>query len=92
LATAYGSLESDEEYHCSYGLSARCQPFLEAGPLRATSWDDQGDVRGVELDGHRFFVGTLFQPERLALRGRVPPIVAAFVAAMAYAAKTKPKP
>jgi CTP synthase (UTP-ammonia lyase) len=89
LATAYGRLESDEEYHCSYGLGSRCQRFLEAGPLRATSWDDQGEVRGVELDGDRFFVGTLFQPERIALRGVVPPIVAAFVAAMAYAAKTR---
>lgn len=89
LATAYGRLESDEEYHCSYGLSPRCRSFLEAGPLRATAWDDEGDVRGVELDGHRFFVGTLFQPERAALRGQVPPIVAAFVAAMAHGARAR---
>ena len=89
LATAYRRLESDEEYHCSYGLSSRCRAFLDAGPLRATAWDDGGDVRGVELDGHRFFVGTLFQPERAALRGEVPPIVAALVTAMAYGAKTK---
>ncbi|MSR20999.1 MAG: hypothetical protein EXR91_08475 [Gemmatimonadetes bacterium] len=89
LATAYGRLESDEEYHCSYGLSPRCRRFLEAGPLRATSWDDEGDVRGVELEGNQFFVGTLFQPERAALRGEVPPVVAAFVSAMAYGAKTR---
>jgi CTP synthase (UTP-ammonia lyase) len=45
--------------------------------LRATSHDAQGEIRGVELDGHPFFVATLFQPERAALRGEVPPIVAA---------------
>lgn len=81
LATAYGRLEAEEEYHCSYGLSARCGPYLKAGPLRAASWDDAGDVRGAELEGHPFFVGTLFQPERAALSGVTPPIVRAFVAA-----------
>lgn len=82
LATAYGRLDSDEEYHCSYGLSPRCRSFLETGPLRATAWDEEGDVRGVELDGHPFFVGTLFQPERAALRGMLPPLLAGFVASM----------
>jgi ribosomal protein S18 acetylase RimI-like enzyme len=85
LSSAYGRSEADEEYHCSYGLGGRCLPFLAAGPLRATAWDDEGDIRAVELDGHPFFVGTLFQPERAALRGVVPPIVRAFVAAAAGA-------
>jgi CTP synthase (UTP-ammonia lyase) len=30
---------------------------------------------------HPFFVGTLFQPERAALRGETPPLVRAFVRA-----------
>jgi ribosomal protein S18 acetylase RimI-like enzyme len=81
LASAYARPEAEEEYHCSYGLGARCLPHLAAGPLRATAWDEGGDVRAVELDGHPFFVATLFQPERAALRGVVPPVVAAFVAA-----------
>jgi CTP synthase (UTP-ammonia lyase) len=42
-----------------------------------------GEVRGVELEGHPFYVAALFQPERRALRGEAPPLVAAFVAAMA---------
>ena len=51
--------------------------------LRATAHDRNGEVRGVELAGHPFFVAALFQPERRALTGEVPPLVAAFVAAMA---------
>jgi CTP synthase (UTP-ammonia lyase) len=47
--------------------------------LRATAWDLDGDVRGVELESHPFFVATLFQPERAALTGRVPPLVRAFL-------------
>jgi len=81
LASAYGTASAIEEYHCSYGMSPRSRPHLDAGPLRAAAWDDDGDVRGVELDGHPFFVATLFQPERGALRGVLPPLVRAFVAA-----------
>lgn len=87
LAAAYGREAAEEEYHCSYGLSPRYLPRLEAGPLRATAWDDEGDVRGVELDGHPFFVGTLFQPERAALRGVAPPIVTALLVAAAAQAE-----
>jgi CTP synthase (UTP-ammonia lyase) len=81
LAEAYGTLSAEEGYHCRYGLSEVCRAHLDRGPLRATAWDADGDVRGAELDGHPFFVGTLFQPERAALEGRLPPIVGAFVGA-----------
>lgn len=83
LAQAYGALEAFEGYHCSYGLSAAYTGHLEDGPLSATSWDDDADVRGVELGGHPFFVATLFQPERAALRNEVPAIVRAFIRAVA---------
>jgi CTP synthase (UTP-ammonia lyase) len=79
LANAYRRPSAEEEYHCSYGINTLYRSNLETGPLRATAWDDAGDVRGVELDGHPFFVATLFQPERAALRGVLPPIVEAFL-------------
>jgi len=82
LAVAYGAESAAEEYHCSYGFNPRYEARLEDSPLRATARDDDGGVRAVELDGHPFFVGTLFQPERVALRGRTPPLVKAFVAAV----------
>jgi hypothetical protein len=44
--------------------------------------DDAGDVRGIELDDHPFFVATLFQHERAALQGWLPPAVRAFAQAM----------
>lgn len=81
LALAYGAEGAQEGYHCNYGLNPRFGTELTRGPLRATSHDAAGEVRGVELDGHRFFVATLFQPERAALHGIVPPIVRALVEA-----------
>jgi CTP synthase (UTP-ammonia lyase) len=82
LAAAYGCLEAEEGYRCRYGLNSTFQTALLAGPLRATAFDAAGDIRGVELQDHPFFVATLFQPERRALEGQLPPIVLALVRAI----------
>jgi len=53
------------------------------GSLEIAARDEDGGVRAVELRDHPFFIGTLFQPERAALRGETPPLVKAFVEAVA---------
>lgn len=80
-ARAYGRPSIVEGYHCRYGLNPRYASRLASGPLRATGWDTNGEVRVVELEEHPFFVGTLFQPERAALSDRAPPLVRAWLAA-----------
>lgn len=80
LAEAYGALETTEEYQCRFGLDEAWRGRLEDDALVFTGFDEKGDVRGVELRSHPFFVGTLFQPERSALRGVEPRLVTAFVA------------
>jgi CTP synthase (UTP-ammonia lyase) len=79
IASIYGALSTTETYHCRYGPGATSAARLEAGPLRSTGWDRAGEVRAVELEGHPFYVGTLYQPERRALEGRAHPLVTAFV-------------
>ena len=79
IARAYGTDTAAEDYHCSYGLNPAFAAELLRGALHATAHDVAGAVRAVELGGHLFFVATLFQPERAALTGRLPPLVAAFV-------------
>jgi CTP synthase (UTP-ammonia lyase) len=83
IARAYGAESATEGYRCRYGLNPAFQAALVSGPLRAVAGDETGEVRAVELDDHPFFVATLFQPERAALVGRTPPLVAAFVHACA---------
>jgi CTP synthase (UTP-ammonia lyase) len=83
IAAAYGRSEVTETYHCRYGLNPVFQAALLAGPLRAAAEDAAGQIRAVELDNHPFFVGTLFQPERAALRGESAPLVEAFLGACA---------
>jgi CTP synthase (UTP-ammonia lyase) len=88
IAAAYGASEATANYLCRYGLNPEFQATLTAGPLRATADDNTGEVRAVELDGHPFFVATLFQPERAALRGESAPLVVAFVRACAAATRS----
>jgi CTP synthase (UTP-ammonia lyase) len=83
IASAYGMPETVEEYRCRFGLNPAFRAALVAGPLRASADDETGEVRAVELDGHPFFVATLFQPERAVLRGETAPLVTAFIGACA---------
>lgn len=87
LREVYGRDAAQEGYHCNYGLNPAHRAALEQAGLQFTAFDDAGDVRAAELPAvaHPFFVGTLFQPERAALRGETPPLVRAFVRAVAAA-------
>ena len=86
LRAIYGSDEAEEGYHCSYGLNPSLQERIFGRALKVAARDVEGQVRAVELDGHRFFVATLFQPELSALAGRTHPLVTAFVRAAARSA------
>ena len=81
LRQIYGVDVAFEGYHCRYGLSPRYGERLASGELRVAARDGHGEVRAVELGGHPFFIGTLYQPERSALAGRDHPLIAAFIAA-----------
>jgi CTP synthase (UTP-ammonia lyase) len=78
LRNAYRAAESTVEYRCSFGLNGRYRRLIESGPLCVSALDDQDEIRAVEMDGHPFFVATLFQPEMAAAPN---PLVGAFVAA-----------
>ena len=81
IAKAYGQAVISEGYHCNYGIAESFAVELESGDLRVTGWDDNGDIRAVELVTHPFFVATLFQHERGALAGKPVPLVQAMLRA-----------
>ena len=83
LAHAYGSATFIEGYRCRYGLNPGFAQALLAGPARVAATGSSGEVRALEWPAQRFFVAALFQPERAALAGRLPPLVEAFVGAAA---------
>ncbi|WP_147199488.1 CTP synthase [Pantoea sp. CCBC3-3-1] len=81
IAKAYGCLQTHEGYHCNFGVNPEFVAELEGFPLQITAWDSEGDVRGVELPDHKYFVATLFQSERAALRNALSPLVVELIKA-----------
>ncbi|RON62857.1 hypothetical protein BK669_15545 [Pseudomonas fluorescens] len=83
IAKAYETSEIREGYRCRFGVNPQFERELLTHRLHAVGHDSAGDLRAIELNDHVFFVATLFQPERAALKGLVPPLVRAFVEACA---------
>jgi CTP synthase (UTP-ammonia lyase) len=52
---------------------------IERAGLRVVGEDDHGDARVVELSGHPFFIGTLFQPQLESSPGAPAPLLRALV-------------
>ena len=73
-----GADRSIERYHCSYGLDPAYLDRLTAAGVVFSARDDAGDVRALELPGHPFFLGTLFQPELAGDGTRAHPVIRAF--------------
>jgi CTP synthase (UTP-ammonia lyase) len=79
-----GTLRLEEGYHCSFGLNAGYRERLERAGLVVSGEDAHGDARVFELASLRFYLATLFQPERAALQGRLHPFVQAFLRASTF--------
>jgi len=81
VARIYGRTEVQEQYLCNFGVNPDYVETLRSGALRVVGSDAEGTVRAVELDGHPFFIGTLFLPQLGSTAQRPHPVVTAFVRA-----------
>jgi CTP synthase (UTP-ammonia lyase) len=87
-ARIMGTGTTTERYFCRFGLNARYRSVLDAHGLVFSGHDRSGDARVVELPGHPFGLGTLFQPELSSDATWVHPVIEAFVAAVRARAAT----
>ena len=80
-AAICGTAPFDGFHYCSFGLDdALVGPLERAGLVVAGHAPDAG-VEIVELPGHPFYVGTMFQPQMSpAANGREHPLLEAFLA------------
>ena len=78
---AYKQEEVSEQFACNYGLKREYREKLEQGGLRIAGVDGDGEVRIVELPGHRFFIATLFLPQLLSRPDKPHPLITAYVRA-----------
>jgi CTP synthase (UTP-ammonia lyase) len=81
-AELYGRDEAVERYYCNYCLNPEYRPALEASGLRVSAEDADGEVRIVELDGHPFFLGTLFLPQMTSTEDEPHPILVGLAEAL----------
>ncbi|WP_240647667.1 hypothetical protein [Paenibacillus nanensis] len=80
VSAIYGKEEIAEQYGiCNYGLNSEYASLLEQAGMRIAGVDGNGEIRIMELDGHPFFIGTLYQPERSAFKKITHPLVKAFL-------------
>ena len=71
-----------ERYHCSYGIAPAFVERLEQAGVIFGAHDEDGAPRALELAGHDFFLGTLFQPELAGDGTRAHPVIRAFAEAV----------
>jgi CTP synthase (UTP-ammonia lyase) len=83
VSRIYRQLEIDEEFFCNYELNPAFQDELQAAGLQLVGVDENGLARVVELDGHPFFVATLFLPQLASSEDRPHPLIAAYLDAVA---------
>lgn len=58
-----GSEDHSEQYFCNYGVNPEFEQQFVAAGLKVSARGGQGEIRAVELPGHRFYLATLFQPQ-----------------------------
>ena len=74
----YGMDEVVEEFWCSYGLDSQYRKAIAGAGFVVSGVDAAGEARIVESAAHRFFVATLFLPQKRSEPGRPHPILKAF--------------
>jgi len=62
LYQVLGKEEFTGFFNCNYGVNPAYQKQIDQYPFVFTAFSTNGEVRALELKGHRFFKGTLFQP------------------------------
>ncbi len=81
VSDIYQTERALEEYNCGFGVNQDLLHVFEKSELIFSGHDDNGEPRVCEIPGHRFFIGTAFQPERSALKHKVHPLITAFLMA-----------
>lgn len=80
LAAIYGnSSDVEEVLQCAYGLASEFMDNTARQGLRYSAWDTDNAPRALEIAGHPFFLGMLYQPELSSAPDSVHPVLAAFL-------------
>lgn len=76
-----GTRDDSEQYYCNYGVNEDYEERFAAAGLQVCARGMHGEIRAMELPGHRFFIATLFQPQLSSRPEKPHPFVIAFLRA-----------
>jgi CTP synthase (UTP-ammonia lyase) len=79
----YGKGESEERFHCNFGLNPFYRKTMEEAGLRPSGFDQTGEVRILELPNHLFYLATLFVPQMTSSEDRPHPVIRSLLEAAA---------
>jgi len=75
----YQQSEIEEDFHCNFELNQAFQEQLEAAGIRITGLGENGETRIIELNNHRFFMGTGYMPQLTSVEGKPHPLILAYL-------------
>lgn len=81
VAAAYGQPEALEDFRCNYGFNEAFTAHFRRSDLQFVAFDGAGELRAIELPGHRFYVATLFLPQMRPQLGQPHPLIKAYLEA-----------
>ena len=84
VAATYEQAEVTESFTCNFGLNPLYQDQFLAGELQFVGFDEDGEVRIVELPNHPFYVATLFLPQVNSSPAQPHPLIVAYLSAAAH--------
>ena len=77
----YRKDEVTEPFACNYGLNEAFARQIQSRRLRFSGYDYDGTARMSELQGHPFFIATLFVPQSNSQPGNPHPLIVAYLTA-----------
>lgn len=81
MAAIYGQTEATENFLCNYGFNSKFEAHFRDSPLRFVGYDNDGELRAIELPEHRFFLATLYLPQMRSQPGQPHPLISAYLQA-----------
>jgi CTP synthase (UTP-ammonia lyase) len=81
IAALYGQSEPVEDFRCNYGFNAAFSENFRTSALKFVAFDHDGELRAIELPGHRFYMATLFLPQMRSQPGQPHPLIQAYLQA-----------
>jgi CTP synthase (UTP-ammonia lyase) len=75
----YSADEIEESYYCNFGLNPTYQSIIDNNGFKVAGIDINNEARMLELQGHCFFIATLFVPQGNSTLEKPHRLVTAFI-------------